>query len=67
MTDRLEPGWPVEVYNTFTPAWTGGFVVDAADEAGYRIRRADGTVLPPVFEDDDVRPEPGRVNDQTVT
>jgi len=59
VTERLEPGYPVEVYNTFTRAWTGGFIVVATDDAGYRLRRTDGTVLPAVFDDDDVRPAPG--------
>jgi hypothetical protein len=54
--DDLAPGTHVEVRNRFNERWTGGFVVDAAVGAGYRLRRAwNGAVLPVTFKQADVR------------
>ena len=54
----IEPGTRVEVRSRFDRSWARGFIVEAATEAGYRLRRrSDGTVLPALFDLDDVRPE----------
>lgn len=53
----LAPGTHVEVRNRFNERWTGGFVIDAALDEGYRLRRAwNGAVLPVTFKEDDLRP-----------
>jgi hypothetical protein len=44
--------------NRFTASWSRGFVVSEVLEDGYRVERlSDGTVLPVVFSDGDVRAE----------
>jgi hypothetical protein len=60
-TTRLHPGTPIEVQNRFTGSWCRGFeITEAVAEPActhYRIRRtSDGTVLPHLFRQDDVRP-----------
>jgi hypothetical protein len=54
----LRPGTRVEVKMTFDQTYARGFeVIDRTDE-GYRLRRlSDGTELPAVFADTDVRKE----------
>lgn len=51
-------GTKVEVRRRFDQHWSRGFeVVDTVD-GGYRLKRqSDGTLLPTVFEDEEVRPE----------
>lgn len=46
----------VEVFNAFVGAWTGGFRIARVVEYGYRLKRAsDGTMLPTVTGEADVR------------
>jgi hypothetical protein len=63
----VDPGTRVEVRSRFDERWTRGFevaeVVSQDDPAGvrYRIRRrSDGSVLPALFVDDEVREEKKR-------
>ena len=58
--DRLlRTGTPVDVRSRFVGSWSRGFeVAEQVAEHGYRLRRvSDGTVLPDVFSDEEVRPE----------
>jgi hypothetical protein len=54
----LRAGTPVDVRSRFVGSWSRGFeVAEQVAERGYRLRRlSDGTVLPDVFSDDEVRP-----------
>ena len=55
---RLRRGTRVDVRNRFVCSWSRGFEVAEPEEHGYRLRRvSDGSVLPDVFDEDDVRPE----------
>jgi hypothetical protein len=50
------PGTPVEVRSRFRRDWVRGFEVASAEDHGYRLRRSsDNTLLPIVFDDEDVR------------
>lgn len=58
----MVPGTRVEVRSRFEGSWARGFeIVDVVERNGgaaFRIRRrSDGSVLPALFEDDDVREE----------
>ena len=55
----LRTGTPVDVRSRFVGSWSRGFeVAEQVTDHGYRLRRvSDGTVLPDVFSDDEVRPE----------
>jgi hypothetical protein len=55
----LRTGTPVDVRSRFVGSWSHGFeVAEQVTEHGYRLRRvSDGTVLPDVFSDEEVRPE----------
>lgn len=54
---RLQPGDDVDVRNRFDGSWSSGFQVDDAAPHGYRLRRrSDGTLLPALFDTDDLRP-----------
>lgn len=55
----LRTGTPVDVRSRFVGSWTRGFeVAEQVAERGYRLRRvSDGTVLPDVFSDEEVRPQ----------
>jgi hypothetical protein len=58
----MNPGARVEVRARFDQRWARGFelveVVQDAGEDRYRIRRrSDGSVLPALFIDDDIREE----------
>lgn len=54
----LTVGTKVEVRTGFDGDWTNGFAVADQTEGGYRIRRrSDGTVLPKVFDAEEVRRE----------
>jgi hypothetical protein len=51
-------GTKVEVRTRFDGTWTRGFIVAGVADDGYRIKRVnDGTVLPSVFRDEEVRQE----------
>jgi hypothetical protein len=59
---RVEPGTRIEVRARFEGAWARGFEVAeelAADEGRrYRVRRrSDGSILPVLFDADEVRKE----------
>jgi hypothetical protein len=61
----VHPGARVEVRSRFDQRWARGFelveVVSDAGEDRYRIRRrSDGSVLPALFIDDDIREEKKR-------
>lgn len=57
-TDRLARGTRVDVRNRFVGSWSRGFEVAEHEGDGYRVRRlSDGSVLPDVFPEDDIRPE----------
>lgn len=54
----LTVGTRVEVRSRFDGHWARGFEVAGVEAPGYRVRRlSDGSELPAVFGDDDVRPE----------
>jgi hypothetical protein len=55
----LRAGTPVDVRSRFVGDWSRGFeVAERVEDEGYRVRRlSDGTVLPDVFDDQDVRPQ----------
>jgi len=56
--DPLARGTRVDVRNRFVGSWSRGFEVAERRGDGYRVRRlSDGSVLPDVFAEDDVRPE----------
>jgi hypothetical protein len=56
--ERLEPGTKVEVRQRFDQHWSRGFEVAGVVDGGYTLKRlSDGTVLPAVFDDEEVRPE----------
>jgi hypothetical protein len=51
------------VRNRFEQRWARGFEVAEVVGDGYRLRRrSDGSLLPAVFDADDVRRERGRAN-----
>jgi hypothetical protein len=55
---RYPAGTRVEVRSRFDGTWANGFEVAEAVADGYRVRRlSDGTLLPAVFDDDEVRRE----------
>ncbi len=61
----VNPGTRVEVRSRFDQRWARGFelaeIVEDEGEARYRVRRrSDGSVLPALFIDDDVREEKRR-------
>ncbi|HEY7133497.1 MAG TPA: hypothetical protein VIB48_00390 [Acidimicrobiia bacterium] len=57
----MTPGTRVEVRTRFNESWGRGFEIAEVVEDGapkYRVRRrSDGSVLPALFTDDDVREE----------
>jgi hypothetical protein len=57
--DALSAGTPVDVRSRYVGAWSRGFeVAERVAGNGYRVRRlSDGTVLPDVFDAQDVRPQ----------
>ena len=56
--EGMEPGTRVEVRDRFRGSWSRGFELVDAKEAGLRVRRvSDGSVLPALFDADDVRVE----------
>jgi hypothetical protein len=61
----MNPGARIEVRSRFDQRWARGFelveIVEDAGEARYRVRRrSDGSVLPTLFPDDDIREEKRR-------
>jgi hypothetical protein len=55
----MEIGDRVEVHTRFNNTWVTGFEVAAVVGPGYRLcRTSDGTVLPSVTGESDLRPEP---------
>ena len=59
---ELRAGTPVDVRSRYVGDWSRGFeVAEEVAERGYRVRRVwDGTVLPDVFDAQDVRPHKRR-------
>ena len=55
----MRPGTRVEVRSRFEAAWSRGFeVAERVDESRYKLRRrSDGSILPVLFEEDDLREE----------
>jgi hypothetical protein len=58
----VRPGTHVEVRQRFDARWSRGFeIADAVDEHGrtqYSLRRrSDGSILPVLFDEDDLREE----------
>lgn len=58
----MRPGTHVEVRSRFDERWCRGFeiaeIVDDDEVVRYRVRRrSDGSILPVLFEDDDLREE----------
>jgi hypothetical protein len=54
--DRLAAGTAVDVRSRYVGAWSSGFEVAEPVNDGYRVRRlSDGSVLPDVFTNEDVR------------
>jgi hypothetical protein len=61
----MNPGARIEVRSRFDQRWARGFelaeIVEDEGQARYRVRRrSDGSVLPALFIDDDVREEKRR-------
>jgi hypothetical protein len=57
-SEPLPHGTRVDVRSRFVGSWTRGFEVDEPVVGGYRIRRvSDGSVLPDVLAEDEIRPE----------
>jgi hypothetical protein len=55
-TTSLAVGTAVDVRSRYVGSWSAGFEVAQAVRDGYRVRRmSDGSVLPDVFTNDDVR------------
>ena len=58
----MDPGTRVEVRSRFDRAWARGFEVaeEVTEDRGHRYRvrrRSDGSVLPVLFDDEEVRAE----------
>jgi hypothetical protein len=54
---EVDVGDPVELRVRFTGGWSGGFLIAAVVDGGYRVfRLSDGTLLPGVTGAADVRP-----------
>jgi len=54
----MKVGDRVEVHTRFNNSWVRGFEIAAVVGSGYRLSRiSDGTVLPSVTSDSDLRPE----------
>jgi hypothetical protein len=53
----LQVGEPVEVHTKFNDSWVRGFEIAEVAEGGYRVRRlSDGSLLPNLTGEEDVRP-----------
>ncbi len=57
----MQVGEKVEVHSRFTDSWAQGFVIEDVVGEGYRLRRlSDGSVLPGITGEGDLRPVEGR-------
>ena len=57
MARALHVGEQVEVHTKYNDSWVGGFEVAEVVEGGYRVRRtSDGTLLPNLTGEEDLRP-----------
>jgi hypothetical protein len=59
---RVKPGTRVEVRSRFESRWSRGFEIvtcdDAQGDCRYPVRRrSDGSILPVLFDEDDLREE----------
>jgi hypothetical protein len=59
---RVKPGTHVEVRSRFEARWSRGFEIvnrdEAPGDARYQVRRrSDGSILPVLFAEDDLREE----------
>jgi hypothetical protein len=59
---RVKPGTRVEVRSRFEARWSRGFEIasrdDSREPAQYQVRRrSDGSILPVLFPEDDLREE----------
>lgn len=53
----MQVGEKVEVHTRFTDSWAQGFVIADVVGGGYRLKRlSDGSVLPGVTGESDLRP-----------
>lgn len=53
----MQVGQKVEVHSRFSGSWAQGFVIEDVVGEGYRLRRlSDGSVLPDLTGEDDLRP-----------
>jgi len=57
--EALSAGTPVDVRSRFVGTWSRGFeVAERVADHGYRVRRlSDGSVLPDVFDEQEIRPQ----------
>lgn len=75
MTDTIDPmvgrtpssisaGTRVDVRSRFVGSWSRGFeVAELVHDRGYKVRRlSDGTVLPDLFDEEELRPERRRTD-----
>ena len=54
-------GEQVEVHTRFNDSWVPGFEIAEVADSGYRVRRSsDGTLLPNVTSESDLRPVSSR-------
>ena len=57
MARVLQVGERVEVHTRYNDSWVGGFEIAEVVEGGYHVRRtSDGSLLPNLTGEDDVRP-----------
>ena len=57
MAQALGVGEVVEVHTKFNDSWVRGFEIAEVVDGGYRVRRlSDGSLLPNLTGEDDVRP-----------
>ncbi len=55
----MKIGEQVEVHTRFNDSWVPGFEIAEVADSGYRVRRrSDGTLLPNVTSESDLRPVP---------
>jgi hypothetical protein len=53
----MEVGEQVEVHTRFNDSWVPGFEIAEVADSGYRVRRrSDGSLLPNVTSESDLRP-----------
>lgn len=55
----MHVGEQVEVHTRFNDSWVAGFEIAEVADSGYRVRRrSDGSLLPNVTSESDLRPVP---------